>query len=211
MILSARLVIETTRLLRLQLCSLFVAGPTFLLCFGCQSSHAPLPNQPTATTTVILSPGDTIKLSFPGATDLNESQKIRADGRVSLPLVGEVVASGKTVADLESELKRMYKSQLRNNDVHVTLESGIANVVVSGYVGKPGKFSFDRPTTVFQAIMEAGGVSDYGNLGKVQLIRTVNGNQHTQVINLKSALRGRTVEVNYVRDGDVVYVPQKLF
>ena len=69
-------------------------------------------------------------------------------------------ASGKTVPEFQSELMSMYKPQLRNNELVVTLESGVVNVVVSGYVTKPGKLVFDRPTTVFQAIMEAGGISD---------------------------------------------------
>ena len=72
---------------------------------------------------------------------------------------------------------RLYKPQLRNNEIIVTIESGIVQVVVSGAVSKPAKLTFDRPTTVFQAIMEAGGVNEYGTLKKVRLIRTVNGEQ----------------------------------
>lgn len=201
-------------LFRWRLCQVtgLMVGVILLACSGCQSaSRAPLPNQSVANTPVTLSPGDVIKLSFPGASDLNQSQKIRVDGKVSLPLVGEVTAAGKTVPDFRSELVRLYKSQLRNSEVLVTLESGIATVVVSGFVHKPGKFSFDRPTTVFQAIMEAGGVSEYGNLGKVNLIRTVNGEQHTQVLDLKSVMSGKTTKVDYVKDGDVIYVAQRIF
>lgn len=190
----------------------FAACVVVLLCGGCQTaSRAPLPDQPTATTAVILSPGDVIKLTFPGATENNQAQRIRTDGKVSLPLVGEVAAAGKTLPDLQNELVRLYKSQLRNSEVLVTLETGTATVIVSGFVSKPGKFSFDRPTTVFQAIMEAGGVSAYGNLGNVHLIRTVKGEQHTQVLNLKSAMSGKTTQAQYVKDGDVIYVVQKVF
>jgi polysaccharide export outer membrane protein len=164
-----------------------------------------------ATTPVALSPGDVIKLTFPAASDLNQSQKIRADGKVSLPLVGEVTAAGKKLLDFQNELTGLYKSQLRNSDVVVTLESATATVVVSGYVNKPGKFSFDRPTTVFQAIMEAGGVSEYGSLSNVHLVRIVNRQQRTQILNIKDAMSGRTTTVNYVKDGDVVYVAHSLF
>lgn len=189
-----------------------LTGVMLLADAGCETtSRSPLPNQPMANTPVRLSPGDVIKLSFPGSTELNQSQKIRSDGKVSLPLVGEVTAAGKTLPDFQSELVRLYKTQLRNSEVLVMLESGTATVVVSGYVSKPGKFSFDRPTTVFQAIMEAGGVSEYGNLGKVHLIRTVGGEQHTQVLDLKSAMSGKTTKVYYVKDGDVIYVAQRIF
>ena len=190
----------------------FLAGLVLLVAGGCSSaSRGPLPNQPTFNTPVVLSPGDVIKLSFPGSNELNQSQKIRADGKLSLPLIGEVTAAGKTLPAFQTELAKLYKTQLRNADVLVTLESGTATVIVSGYVSKPGKFSFDRPTTVFQAIMEAGGVSEYGNLGKVRLIRTVNGQQQTQTLNLKSAMGGKTTNVYYVKDGDVIYVAQRLF
>jgi protein involved in polysaccharide export with SLBB domain len=183
-----------------------------LFCSGCQTaSQAPLPNQPMPNTPVTLSPGDVIKFTFPAAAELNQSQKIRTDGKVSLPLVGEVQAAGKTLSGFQSELASLYKPQLRNSDVLVTLESGTATVVVSGYVSKPGKFTFDRPTTVFQAIMEAGGVNEYGNLGKVHLVRTIGGEQRTQVLDLKKAMTGETTKVYYVKDGDVIYVAQRIF
>ena len=189
-----------------------LAGVILLSCGGCRtSSEAPLLEQPVATTPVRLSPGDAIKLTFSGASELNQSQKIRADGKVSLPLIGEVTAAGKTLVDFQNELIRLYKPQLRNSEVLVTLESGVVTVVVSGYVSKPGKFSFDRPTTIFQAIMEAGGVTEYGNLRKVHLIRVTNGEQQTQVVDLSSTLGGKKTRAFFVKDGDVIYVPQSLF
>jgi len=183
-----------------------------LMSTGCQTvTDTPLPEQPTAKTPVNLSPGDVVKITFTGAADLNQSQKIRADGKLSLPIIGEVTAAGKTILDFQNELMRLYKPQLRNNEIIVTIESGIVQVVVSGAVSKPAKLTFDRPTTVFQAIMEAGGVNEYGTLKKVRLIRTVNGEQLTQVLDLRPALSGKTTSVLYVRDGDIVYVPQTPF
>lgn len=213
--------------MKLRLNAITAAWITFLLFSGCKSSDEmitggePSPDSSpvavtaaggiTASTPVKLSAGDVIKLAFSGASELNQSQKIRADGKVNLPLIGEVAASGKTIPDFEKELITLYKPQLRNSEVLITLESGTATVILSGYVRKPGKFSFDRPTTVFQAIMEAGGATEYGNLSKVRLIRTVNGEQKTQVLNLRPAIRKETSGVDYVKDGDVVYVPQRLF
>jgi polysaccharide biosynthesis/export protein len=189
---------------------------TFALCAilflsACQSSHESFQNEITTSTPVRLSAGDVIKVSFSGAPELSQSQKINADGKVNLPIVGEVKASGKAISELQKELMGLYKPQLRNNELVVTLESGVVNVVVSGFVTKPGKLTFDRPTTVFQAIMEAGGISEYGNASKVRLVRTINGEQHTDAIDLKSAIKGRSTRVTYVRDGDVIYVPQRLF
>lgn len=182
------------------------------VCAGCETpTQQPFPVQTTAKTAVTLTAGDVIKLTFPGAPEMNQSQKIRADGKVSLPQVGEVTASGKTVIDFQNDLVRLYKTQLRNSEVVVTLESSVVQVVVSGSVAKPGKLTFDRPTTVFQAIMEAGGANEYGRLNKVQIVRTVNGSQLTQILDLRPTLSGKTTNAFYVRDGDVIFVPQSAF
>jgi protein involved in polysaccharide export with SLBB domain len=189
-----------------------LAALVMLLCTGCQSSkETPLPEQSTAKTPVNLMPGDVIKLSFTGASDLNQAQKIQTDGKLSLPLIGEVTAAGKTIPDLQNELIRLYKPQLRNSDVVITIESGIGQVVVSGAVAKPAKLTFDRPTTVFQAIMEAGGINEFGSLKKVRLIRTINGRQQSQVLDLTPTLKGKNSEAFYIKDGDVIYVPTGVF
>jgi polysaccharide biosynthesis/export protein len=192
--------------------ALTLTAVVMLVCAGCQSSvETPLPEQPTAKTPVNLSPGDTVKLSFVSATELSQSQKIRADGKLSLPLVGEVTAAGKTLVEFQNDLIRLYKPQLRNSDVVVTIESAVAQVTVSGAVSKPAKLTFDRPTTVFQAIMEAGGPNEYGNLRKVHLTRVVNGQQLTQVLNLRPDISGKPTNALYVKDGDVIFIPQGVF
>ena len=171
----------------------------------------PPPEQMAAPTSVNLVSGDVIKLTFPGAPELNQSQKIQADGKINLPLIGEVDAAGKTIASLQSELALRYKPQLQSTTVVVTLETAVTQVVVSGAVSRPSKLSFDRPTTIFQAIMEAGGVNEYGSLKRVHLVRIVNGQQHTQLLDLRPTLGGQTTRPYYVRDGDVIYIPSSAF
>jgi polysaccharide export outer membrane protein len=188
-------------------------GLVSILCAGCQGSGtgASLQEREAPPSSVILSSGDVVKLSFSGAPELNQSQKIRVDGKINLPLVGEVDAAGKTIGTLQEDLASRYKPQLKNTTIVVTLESATSRVVVSGAVNKPRTLSFDRPTTVFQAIMEAGGVNQYGNLRKVRLFRVTNGEQHTEVLNLKSTMSGHTTRAYYVRDGDIIFVPQSAF
>ena len=158
-----------------------------------------------------LSPGDVIKLSFAEETDLDQVQKIRRDGKVSLPLIGEVTAAGKRVIDFQQQLINLYESHLDNPDLAVTLESGVANVIVSGFANRPGKYAFDRPTTVYQAVMEAGGVSDYGSASNIHLTRIINGVQRTETINLRQSIHGNPIYPEYVQDGDVIYISRSLF
>src|SRR6267142_1038185 len=126
-----------------------------LACGGCQSPLPPLPNPPGPKTAVRLSPGDVIKVSYADETIPDQTQKIRRDGKVSLPLIGEVTAAGKRVIDFQHELVRRYEGQLESNEVLVTLENGAATVTVAGFANKPGAVTFDRPTTLYQAVMQA--------------------------------------------------------
>ena len=182
-----------------------------LTCGGCQTSLPPLPNPPGPKTTVRLSPGDTIKVSYSDESVSDQTQKIRMDGKVSLPLIGEVTAAGKRIIDFQNQLVSLYEDQLENSGLVVTLESGAGTVTVSGFANKPGKLVFDRPTTVFQAIMEAGGVSDYGSLRNIHLTRIINGEQRTETLNLRPSIRGEPTRPEYVQDGDVIYISRSLF
>jgi protein involved in polysaccharide export with SLBB domain len=177
---------------------------------GCETeTGGSLSGQAEVPKHVILASGDVVKLTFSSAPELNQAQKIRTDGKLSLPLVGEVDAGGKTVGQLQAELIQLYKSQLKTPEVTVSLESSLTTVTVSGAVAKPGKLAFERPTTVLQAIMEAGGPNAYGTLKRVRLMRVVNGVYKSQVMDLHDL--SKEVKPFYVRDNDMIYVPQSSF
>jgi len=182
-----------------------------LTCGGCQSPLPPLPNPPGPKTAVRLSPGDKIKVTFAEESDLDQTEQIRRDGKISLPLIGEVTAAGKRVIDFQHELVSRYEGRLDNPEVLVTLETGTATVIVGGFANKPGKVDFDRPKTVYQAIMEAGGVSDYGSFNNIHLTRIIDGEQRTETINLRPTIHGKPTLPTYVQDGDVIYISRSWF
>ena len=152
-----------------------------------------------------------IKASYADETIPDQTQKIRRDGKVSLPLIGEVTAAGKRVIDFQHELVRRYEGQLDDSEVLVTLENGPATVIISGFANRPGPVGFDRPTTVYQAVMQAGGVSDYGSASNIHLTRIINGEQRSETINLRPDIHGYPVRPEYVQDGDVIYIGRSLF
>jgi len=177
---------------------------------GCQTETGQaLSGQAEVPKHVILTSGDVVKLTFSSAPELNQSQKIRVDGKLSLPLVGEVDAGGKTLGQLQAQLVELYKSQLKTPEVTVSLDSSVTTVTVSGAVNKPGKITFERPTTVLQAIMEAGGPSEFGTMRRVRLIRIVNGVTKSQVMDIHDL--SKEIKPFYVRDNDTIYVPQSTF
>jgi polysaccharide biosynthesis/export protein len=186
-----------------------LAALILLLGNGCQSPQKK-PTQLTGRTPSYLVAGDIVKISFPAAPELNQTQKIGSDGVLSLPLIGEVNASGKTVGELQVELARLYKPQLQDNEVLVSLDTRAVPVVVSGAVQKPGKIIFERPATVLEAIMEAGGFTPEADLKKVSLIRIVKGEHETQLVDLRAVLKGQPIPAIYCSGGDVIYVPEKL-
>jgi polysaccharide export outer membrane protein len=152
-----------------------------------------------------------IKVAYADESIPDQTQKIRRDGKLSLPLLGEITAAGKRVINFQHELISRYEGQLDNNEVLVTLENGTATVTVAGFANKPGPIGFDRPTTVYQTVMEAGGVSDYGSASNIHLTRIINGAQRTERINLRPAIHGQPVRPEYVQDGDVIYVARSWF
>src|SRR5271166_6362746 len=172
-----------------------LAALALLFCVGCHGT-AKHPAPLVAHTPNYLNPGDVVKVSFPAAPELNQSQKIGTDGTLSLPLVGEVHAAGKSPGELQNDL--------------ATLESRSVPVVVSGAVQKPGKIVFERPATVLEAIMEAGGFTPEADLKKVSLIRIAKGEHYTQIFDMRPVLRGIPTRAIYVSGGDVIYVPEKL-
>jgi protein involved in polysaccharide export with SLBB domain len=192
-----------------QNCWIKLAAIVLLLWTGCQAPKK-APQQLTTATPSFLVAGDTVRISFPAAPELNQTQKIGSEGTLSLPLIGEVAAAGKTVGQLQVDLARLYKPQLQDNEVIVNLDTRAVPVVVSGAVQKPGKIVFERPATVLEAIMEAGGFTPEADLKRVSLIRIVKGEHQTQLVDLRPLLKGQPTPAIYCSGGDVIYVPEKL-
>lgn len=155
-----------------------------------------------------LSAGDEIKVSFSGAPELNVKQKIQANGKVSLPTIGDVSAAGKSITSFQSELTSQYAPHLQDPTVIVSLETAAAGVYVSGEVLRAGKIPLDRPMTALEAVMEAGGFTKFANPKQVIVVRTQGGKNQRYVLNLKDALYGVDSSPFYLRTYDVIYVSQ---
>ena len=91
----------------------------------------------------------------------------------------------------------------------MTLETTVIPVVVSGEVQKPGKIVFERPAMVLEAIMKAGGFTAYADPKKISVIRQMQGDHHTLIVDLSGVLQGMPTPVMYVSPGDVIYVRPK--
>lgn len=155
-----------------------------------------------------LAPGDEIRVVFSGAPELNTQQKIQPNGKVSLPTLGEVTAAGRTVTNLQGQLTALYQPRLQDSTVTVSLMGTTAGVYVAGAVLRPGKIPLDRPLTVLEAVMEAGGFSPIANPRRVIVVRTQGGRSRNYVLDLYQALHGTESIPFYVRPYDVIYVKE---
>lgn len=188
-----------------------VAAAGMFLAVGCQNTTPPPPipaeasaSRPSGT----LAPGDEITVTFSGAPELNTKQKVQANGKVSLPTIGDVQASGRTITSFQAQLTSMYQPHLQDPTVVVSLESAAAGVYVSGEVLRPGKIPLDRPMTALEAVMEAGGFSKFANPKQVIVVRNEKGRNQRYVLNMNDALSGADSRPFYVRPFDVIYVRQ---
>jgi polysaccharide export outer membrane protein len=155
--------------------------------------------------------GDDIEVKFTYTPELNERQIVRPDGKISLPLIGDVTAAGDTVGHFEDMLRRSYAKELKNPDLLVAVRAfGSNTVYVDGEVPTPGQVTIVWPTTALQAVLQAGGFKDTAYPSEVLLIRAAAAGQPTwQVLDLKKAVNAEDFSDNVLlAPRDIVYVPR---
>jgi polysaccharide export outer membrane protein len=194
--------------------ALLLASAALLAGCSTMPTGAPAPIQPSmqepTSTPIILREGDTLKITFPGSPNLDTTQPIRRDGKLNLPLIGEVDAAGLAPAVLQEKLIQAYGSQISIKEVIVQVQSSSFPVFVSGAVLHPGKILSDHPMTALDAIMEAGGFNyDTADMRHVKIDRNQNGAMQHYTVDLKSLLVGQETKSFYLQPGDIVYVPER--
>lgn len=156
-----------------------------------------------------IAPSDSLLITSYYHPDLKQTVTIQPDGRVSLLLVGEVTAAGKTPRQLARELTRAYGKYLNDAEVTVALsESAGLSVYVGGEVAKPTILPIKGDLTLSQSIAEAGGFLIGANKEQVLIIRQMaDGRHRTMQANAEQILSNEAGEI-YLQRHDVVYVPK---
>ncbi|HEY3350234.1 MAG TPA: polysaccharide biosynthesis/export family protein [Thermoanaerobaculia bacterium] len=170
-----------------------------------------LPPSGAAPPEYVLRPGDVLEVKFFYVPELDQAVTVRQDGRISLQLVDEVVAAGRTVAQLRAELGSLYGKTLKDPQLAVILkEADRPRIYVGGEVNRPGLIRPTGSLTALQAIFEAGGTRPTGELASVVVLRN-QGTSEPQfiVLNLKEPLStgalGRDISLQPL---DIVFVPK---
>lgn len=183
---------------------------TLLGCATVQPAKTPMEMASEPEARLTLGPGDVLDIKFYYAPELNESQTVRPDGKITLQLIGEVAVKGKAPAELQEELVRAYTAQLKKPEIAVIVRSlSDRRVYVGGEVRTPGLIHMPGRLTALEAILQAGGFNTRSaEIRNVVLIRHKDGKRYGAALDFSEALEGKEGKPIYLEPYDIVYVPR---
>ena len=134
---------------------------------------------------------------------------VRPDGKISLPLINEIQASGLTTAQLREQIAEKLKDFVAAPNVSVTVVKTLSqSVTVMGQVGKPGAYLLGAPMTVLDVLARAGGLTEEAKRKSIKIVRTENGKTVQYSFNYKDVIKGKNLRQNItLKNGDIILVP----
>jgi polysaccharide export outer membrane protein len=169
----------------------------------------PAPQPPALNDEYRLGPGDKLRIEVYKDAQLSQSVQVRPDGKITLPLLGDIEATGRTPIEMRDAIAKSLKEYVTNPTVTVIVVEALASkVYVMGEVTHPGTMELHGPTTILQALAMAGGFKEFANTKDVRVLRPNGDHGAIQTIkfNYKDVLNG-DAKPFYLRSGDTVVVP----
>ncbi len=161
--------------------------------------------------------GDELRITVWKNTELSLNVAVRPDGKISLPLVGDINAQGVTANTLAANITEQLLTYLRSPQVNVIVTSAgsvdyLLRVRVTGAVNNPLSIPHKDGMTVLDLVLEAGGPTQYASSNRAKLYRKVNGEVKVYPIKLHDILNKGKLATNYsLAPSDIVTVPERLF
>ena len=157
----------------------------------------------------VIGADDVLDVSVWKEQDLTRTLQVRPDGKISMPLLGDVQAAGLTPSQLAQTVSERLKRYLTAPQVTIILtQINSQRVYVTGEVTRPGAYPLLPGMTILQAITSAGGLTQFANAKKIFLMRDENHIQTKYPFSYKEVLDGRKAEENLpVKAGDTIVVP----
>jgi polysaccharide export outer membrane protein len=160
---------------------------------------------------------DSLAISVWRNADLSMSVPVRPDGKISLPLIGDILAAGKTSEQLAKDISNQLTEYIRSPQVTVIVTNPSSTdfqqtVRVTGAVGAPSSMPYRKGMTVLDVVLAVGGPTDFASANKAKLYRMVAGEVKTYPIYLKDILNKGILDTNYkLVPGDIISVPERAF
>jgi len=157
----------------------------------------------------VIGPEDQLSVVFYRDKDMSADVVVRPDGKISLPLLNDIQASGLTPDQLRAKVSQEAKRFVQDpNATVVVRQINSRKVFITGAVEKPGTYPLIGPTTVLQLIATAGGVKEYADSKKIIIIRKDGATQSTFNFNYKEVISRKNMPQNIeLRPGDTIVVP----
>jgi protein involved in polysaccharide export with SLBB domain len=173
-------------------------------------SKTALRGEASPTGDVVLRPGDVVEVKFFYTPELDVTQMVRPDGKITLQLVGEVTAEGRSPGQIREELLSLYRPHLKDPQIAVLVKSLYdRRVFVGGQVIRPGIIDMPGEMTVMEAIMAAGGFDmREAEVESVIVVRQEGNRWQGYKLNMKSTLKGYRTQPFFLCPKDIVYVPR---
>jgi len=167
-------------------------------------------NSQVDSKTYVIGESDVLDVDVWKEKEISRAILVRPDGKISLPLIGEIQASGMTPLQLQDDIAQRLKGFLANPEVTVIVtdpRSHHFNVV--GEVAKPGTFPLTESMTVLDAIALTGGFRDFAKQTKIYVLRPMpDGTRARLPFNYKDAIKGKNLQNNVtLKSGDTIVVP----
>jgi polysaccharide export outer membrane protein len=152
----------------------------------------------------VIGPEDVLYISVFHENELTRAASVRPDGKITMPLIGDLQAAGLTPERFSAQMKQALSSFIHNPDVTITVaQVNSKRYTVAGEVNRPGPYPLVLPTKVFDALSGVG-FRDFANKRKIVIIR---GDKRIR-FNYLDVLHGKHLETNILLEpGDTVYVP----
>ena len=196
-----------------------ITAAVVLIVTGCGGAP-PLPPAPPASSLPSaeyrIGPGDSLNIFVWRNPELTLTVPVRPDGRLSIPLVEDVVAIGKTPTALARELEQRLSKYVKEPLVTVIAEVFVGpipeQILVIGEAAQPRALPYRADMTVLDVMIAVGGLTKYAAGNDSVIIRTAQGEQNTYSVHLNSLIRDGEIENNVaLRPGDILIIPQRLF
>lgn len=161
--------------------------------------------------------GDVLDVNVWRNEDLTRSVLVRPDGKISLPLVGDVIAAGTTARDLSATLQDKFLNFIRNPQVTIIVSSAdsaeFANRIrVTGAVQNPISTAYRKGMTVLDLVLEAGGLTEFALADKALLFRKSPDGVKAYTVRLGDILNKGKLETNYsLAPSDIITIPERSF
>lgn len=160
---------------------------------------------------------DQLSISVWRNQDLSLAVPVRPDGKISMPLIGDILAAGKTSEMLAQDITAQLTEYVRSPQVTVIVANPASTdfqrtVRVTGAVGRPASMPYRKGMTVLDVVLSVGGPNEFASENKAKLYRKADGEVKAYPIYLKDILKRGKLETNYqLAPGDIISVPERSF